>query len=240
MKEQDQVRSQPDPSGSQIQVRPRRQPLPSRQRPALFSAPLLPLRLRWLRPRWPQSRPGRIIGLVLIFLLGVAVGLSALFWYGLSGEGQIVIVPQARSGQGNVIVEANAAFVTQLVRQDLANAGLPGEVRDVQVQLKHGAEMIISGENVNTVFGVTLSRHFTVYMQPYVKTCILQARVLRADLGGIPVTTFVQSLQGSINQQLAQKPSGLPEGFFYCTVGVRTEPGGLFITYQATPLPAKG
>jgi hypothetical protein len=71
-------------------------------------------------------------------------------------------------------------------------------------------------------------------VQPYVQDCMLQMRVLSADLGGIPVTSFAQSFQGGIDQQLAVKPAGLPGGFAYCTVGVRTEPGGMFITYQAT------
>lgn len=213
--------------------------LPPSQKQSARPNAFAPRVQRWLaalraRPPWYRSRAGRIVMLLLLFLLGVAAGLSALFWYGISGEGRIVIVPQ--SARGSIIVEANTDFVTQLVRQDLTNDGLPGEVKNVKVELKHGAEMIISGDDVNTVLGVQLVRHFTVYMQPYVQSCLLQARVTRADLGGLPVTTFVQSFQGSINRQLAQKPSGLPDGFIYCTAGVRTEPGGLFVTYQATAI----
>lgn len=185
------------------------------------------------RPRRRGSCLGRIVILLLTLLLGVAIGLSAVVWYGLSGEGPLVLVPNPP--QGNVTIEANAALVTQLVQQDIADAGLPGEVKNVKVELEHGAELIITGDDTMTVLGVPLSRHFTVHMQPYVQSCTLQMRVTRADLGGIPVTTFVQSFQSSINAQLAQKPGGLPSGFTYCTVGVRTEPGGLFITYQVNP-----
>ena len=53
---------------------------------------------------------------------------------------------------------------------------------------------------------------------------------------GIPVTGFVQSFESHINQQLQEKPSGLPKGFQYCTTGVRTTPAGMFITYSATPI----
>ncbi len=184
--------------------------------------------------RAPKRRSclGRILLWLFVWLFGVAVGLGALLWYGLTAEGPLVIVPQ--SAQGNVIIEANAAFVTQLVQQNIASAGLPGDIKNVKVELEHGAELIISGDDVNTVLGVPVSRHFTVNMQPYVQSCTLQIRVTHADLGGLPITTFVQSFQSSINAQLGQKPGGLPSGFTYCTVGVHTEPGGLFITYQIT------
>ena len=179
-----------------------------------------------------RSRIWRIVVPLLTLLLGVAIGLTALLWYGLSAEGPLVIVPS--TAQGNLIIEADKDFVTQLVRKDLTSAGLPGQVENVSVDLDHGAKMVVQGDDLYTVFGVTVSRHFTVNVQPYVQDCMLQIRVLSANLGGIPVTSFVQSFQGGINQQLAAKPAGLPSGFTYCTVGVRTEPGGMFITYQAT------
>lgn len=181
------------------------------------------------RPR-RKLRIGRILLWLLVWLFGVAVGLSALLWYGLSAAGPLVLVPQ--SSQGNVIIEANAAFVTQLVQQEIGSAGFPGEVKNVHVELEHDVELIITGDDVNTILGVPISRHFTVNMQPYVQSCVLQMRITHADLGGLPITTFVQSFESGLNAQLAQKPSGLPNGFTYCTVGVRTEPGGLFITYQ--------
>lgn len=181
-----------------------------------------------------RSRVKTILLWLLVWLFGVAVGLSALLWYGLSAAGPLVIVPQ--SGQGNVIVEANAAFVTQLVQQAIAKAGLPGNVQNVQVELEHDTELIITGDDVNTFLGVPISRHFTVNMQPYVQSCMLQMRITHADFGGLPVTSFVQAFEGQINAQLTQKPGGLPSGFTYCTVGVRTEPGGFFVTYQVVPV----
>lgn len=181
-----------------------------------------------------SSRLKRILVLLLVWLFGVGVGLSALLWYGLSAAGPLVIVPQ--SAQGNVIIEANTAFVKQLVQQELGNAGLPGKVENVRVELEHDNELIITGDDVNVLLGVSISRHFTVDMQPYVQSCALQMRVTHADLGGLPVTAFVQAFENNINAQLAQKPGGLPRGFTYCTVGVRTEPGGLFVTYQAVAI----
>lgn len=214
---------------------------PSGPQPILFSdggtlwrgRPTRPPRLRRLR-RFLRSRAGRILVPLLALVLGVAVGLSSLIWYGLSGEGPLVIVPP--SARGNLIIEADKDFVTQLVRNDLNKAGLPGKVENIKVTLQRGASLVVEGDDAYAVFGVGVSRHFTVNVQPYVQACILQVRVLSANLGGIPVTTFVQSFQGNINHQLATKPTGLPEGFAYCTVNVRTEPGGMFVTYQAVPL----
>lgn len=228
---------------STAQPRPTRQLPPPGPQPILFSEievelleerPPRPQRL-WRTRRFLRSRAGRIIIPVLALLIGIAAGLSSLIWYGLSGEGPLVIVPPAAT-RGNLIIEADKDFVTQLVRSDLAGAGLPGKVENIKVTLQRGAQMVVEGDDVYSVFGVSVSRHFTVTVQPYVRSCILQIRVLSANLGGIPVTTFVQSFQGNVNRQLARKPTGLPEGFVYCTVGVRTEPGGMFVTYQAVPV----
>lgn len=223
------------------QARSTHQLSPSGPQPILFSdggtlwrgrptrSPRLPRLRRFLR-----SRSGRILLPLLALVLGGAVGLSSLIWYGLSGEGPLVIVPP--SARGNLIIEADKDFVTQLVRNDLNKAGLPGKVEHIKVTLQRGALLVVEGDDAYAVFGVGVSRHFTVNVQPYVQACILQVRVLSANLGGIPVTTFVQSFQGNINRQLAAKPTGLPVGFAYCTVNVRTEPGGMFVTYQAVPL----
>lgn len=192
------------------------------------------------RPRrLNRARLLRIGVPLLTFLLGLAIGLTSLLWYGLSATGPLVIVPPS-AAQGDLIIEADKSFVTQLVRNDLSTAGLPGKVENVSVDLDHGAKMVIQGDDLYSVFGVNVSRHFTITVQPYVQRCVLQMRVLSADLGGISVTGFAQSFQGKINQDLAVKPAGLPGGFTYCTVGVRTEPGGMFITYRAsavTPTP---
>lgn len=232
----------PQANISQPLPRPTRQLPPSGPQPILFAdeeivllqggrAPR-PQRFRRTR-RWLRSRAGRIVIPLLALLIGLAIGLTSVLWYGLSGEGPVLVIPP--SVRGNLIIEADKEFVTQLVRKDLANAGLPGKVQNVSVDLDHGAMIVIQGDDVYSVLGVTISRHFTVNVQPYVQSCLLQIRVTHADLGGIPVTTFVQSFQGNINQELAQKPTGLPGGFTYCTVGVRTEPGGMFVTYQAIP-----
>lgn len=222
-------------------ARPTPQFPPSGPQPILFSemggtwqeSSGRPPRARRVR-RFLGSRTGRILVPILALVLGMAAGLSSLIWYGLSGEGPLVIVPPG--SRGNLVIEADKDFVSQLVRNDLAGAGLPGKVENVKVTLQRGARLIIEGDDAYSVFGVGISRHFTVNVQPYVQSCILQVRILSANLGGIPVTTFVQSFQGNINRQLAKKPAGLPEGFVYCTVAVRTEPGGMFVTYQAVPV----
>lgn len=172
--------------------------------------------------------------LLLTLLLGVAIGFGAIFWYGLRGEGAVTIIPP--TVHGSLIVEVNKEFLTQIARNDIANAGLPGKVENVNVDLENGAMMVVTGDDVYSMLGISLTRHFTIDVQPYVQACVMQIRVTHADLGGLPVTTFAQAFEGSANRQLAEKPAGLPGGFTYCTVGVRTEPGGLFVTYLATPV----
>ena len=194
--------------------------------------PVRPQRLRRTR-RWLRSRTGRVVIPLLTLLLGLALGLTSVIWYGLSGEGPLVTVVPA---QGNLVVDANKSFVNQLVLNNLANAGIPGHIQNATVTLKHGALIVLQGEDVYPVLFTSITRPFTVDIQPYTQNCVLQVRITHADFSGIPVTTFVQSFQSEINQQLGEKPTGLPEGFAYCTVGVNTEPGGMYITYQATPI----
>ncbi len=192
-------------------------------------------RQRLGRPRrWLRSRVGRIVVPLITLVLGAIIGLSALLWYGLAGEGALIIVPP--SVRGNLIIDADKTFVSQLVSNQVTKANLPGQVKNITTELENGDLMIVQGDDTYTILGLSFSRHFTVDLQPYVANCVVQVRVTKADLGGIPITTFVQSFQSNINQQLGQKATGLPQGFTYCTVGVRTEPGGMFVTYQATPV----
>lgn len=206
------------------------------QQPSRSSRPLQPSqkppRLKKLR-NWLRTRWGRIIVPLVTLLLGFGLGLSALLWYGYSGEGQLVIVPATRTG--NIIIEADRSFITNLVEKNLRASGLPGEVKNVQVDLAHGDQMTINGDDVYNLIATQISRHFTLIVQPYVQSCVLQIHIVHADTDGISVTGFAQSFQDGINQPLQKKPAGLPAGFTYCTTGVRTEPVGMFITYQATP-----
>lgn len=211
---------------------------PDRESDVLVPAPVAPIPLRRTflgrTRRVLRSRVARVLIPLLTLLLGVAIGLGSVIWYGLSGEGKLVTVVPA--GQGNLIVDANQSFVSQLVRNNLLNAGLPGKVQNVTVELEHGAKIIIQGDDVYPILFMNVTKHFTIDVQPYVHNCVLQVRITHADLSGIPVTTFVQTFQNKINQQLAKKPAGLPSDFTYCTVGVTTEPGGMYITYLAVPI----
>ena len=181
--------------------------------------------------RWLRSRTGRILLPLITLLIGLIVGIGSVFWYGWSGEGPIVIVPN--SNQGNFIVEVSKDLITPLVRANIVKAGLPGQVENVNVTLAQGNALTIQGDDVYSVPLVgSLSRHFTVDVQPYTDSCALKVRVTHADLNGIPITGFAQSFESNIDQQLAQKPSNLPSGFTYCAIGVRTEPANMFVTYQ--------
>src|SRR6185312_3063438 len=118
----------------------------------------------------------------------------------------------------------------------LKDSGIPGTVKNVQVTLKNGDQMTITGDDEFSFLGIDMTRNFTLVVQPYVTSCMLQMHVVHADIGSIPVTGFVESFESNINAQLRTKPTGLPTGFTYCTVGVHTETGGMFVTYSATPV----
>src|SRR5579864_5510026 len=193
------------------------------------SHPVSPLQRppRFVKIRaWLRSRTGRIIVPIVALVLGILLGLLALLLYGLSGEGKVIVVPA--TGKGDIIVEADRAFLTHLVEMNLRSAGMPGTIQNVEVDLATGDQMTINGDDAFGLLGVNVTKHFDFVVQPYIASCMLQVHVVHADLSGIPVTGFAPAFEGQINQQLAQKPSGLPRGFKYCTTSVRTIPEGMF------------
>ncbi len=209
-------------------------PATTRQLPAeALPPPVRPQRFARMRA-WLRSRVGRIAVPLIALLLGIVIGVVALLLIGLSGQGQTVATPAA--GQSDLVVEVERAFLTNLVIQNLRKSGMPGTIENVNVTLAQGDQFTINGDDTFGVLGIGLTKHFTVVVQPYIRTCVLQIHVVSANLSGIPVTGFVQSFESSINQQLQQKPTGLPSGFQYCTTSVRTQPDGIFMTYSATPI----
>ncbi len=194
-----------------------------------------PRKPRFTRVReWLRSRTGRVVIPLVALCAGIVLGIAAIFLYGLSGEGRIVIVPS--SGRGNIVVEADKAFLTQLVTKNLRDSGMPGQIENVKVDLSQGDQMTVNGDEGFSVLGVGVARHFTFVVQPYVSSCFLQVHVVHADFSNVPMTGFAQIFESHINQQLQMKPEGLPSGFQYCTTGVRTDPSGMFVTYAATPV----
>jgi len=183
---------------------------------------------------WLRSRTGRVIVPLVALCVGIGLGFAGIVLYGLSGEGQLVSVPS--TGRGNIVVEADKAYLTQLVTNNLRDSGMPGQIENVQVNLANGDQMTVSGDDSFSVLGVGLTRHYTFVVQPYVSSCFLQVHVVHADFSSIPVTGFAHAFEGHINQQLQKKPEGLPIGFTYCTTGVRTELSGIFVTYTSTPV----
>jgi hypothetical protein len=212
------------------QNQPSSTPLPSQQEANTpLSKPCFARVRGWLR-----SRTGRVVIPIIALLVGVVLGVTALFLFGESGVGPIMSV--AGSSKGDIIVEADRIFITQLVTKNLTSSGMPGQIQNVNVNLTQGSQMIVSGEDAFTILGVQVNRPFTFTVQLYVSSCFLKIHIIHADFSNIPITSFAQSFESQINQQLKQKPEGLPGGFQYCTTGVRTEPSGIFVTYAAIPM----
>jgi len=193
-----------------------------------------PEKVRLERVRgWLRSRTGRILVPIMTLLAGMVLGIAGIFLFGESGAGSMIVVPV--TSKGNIIVEADKSFVTQLVTKNLNNAGMPGQAQNVTVNFIEGDQIVVSGQDVFTFLGVQVARPFTFAVQPYVSSCVLEIHIVHADISNIPVTNFARGFEDQINQQLASKPGGLPSGFQYCASGVRTEPAGLLITYTAIP-----
>ena len=212
------------------QNQPSSTPLPSQQEAqTTLSKP------RFARVRgWLGSRTGRVLIPLIAMLVGIALGIMAIFLFGKSGVKQIIVVPT--SSRGDIIVEADNSFITQLVRKNLNSSGMPGQIQHVNVNLIQGSQMNVRGEDVVSILGVQVIRPFSFLVQLYVSSCALKIHIVHADFSNIPVTSFAQSFESQINEQLQKRPEGLPGGFQYCATGVRTEPAGMFVIYAAIPV----
>src|ERR1700688_3047300 len=168
-------------------------PMPMSSPSHLPTQPFMsPLKKRFGRLRAVlRSRPARIIIPLVALLLGIAIGISSLLLYGLSGDGQTINAPAP--GKSNITVEVDKAFITNLVTIKLRQSGLPGTVKNVQVDLANGDLLTINGDDGFSMFGVGVFKHFTVVVQPYINNCALQVHVVHADLNSIPVTGFAQA-----------------------------------------------
>lgn len=204
-------------------------PLPSQQ-----ETQTTPSNARFARVRgWLRSRTGRVLIPLIALLLGIVIGIAAIFLFGTSGMEPIIVIPA--STKGDIIVEADRSFINQLVTKNLNSSGIPGQIQNVNVNLARGSQMMVSGKDIFSILGVNVTRPFSFIVHPYVSSCVLKIHITHADFSNIPVTSFAQSFESQINQELQMKPEGLPSGFQYCTTGVRTEPTGMFVTYSAKP-----
>ena len=185
---------------------------------------------------WLRTRTGRIVVPSAALLLGIFLGVLGILLYALAISGdQPLIVTSPLPSTGNIIVQTDTTYLTDLVKQNLSTSGMPGMISDVRVSLVSGAQMTITGNDRFSVLGIGVTRPFTLIMQPYVSSCYLQMHVIHANVSNIPVTGFARTFENSINMQL-RSTTTLPKGFTYCATGVRTEPDGMFITYSAIPV----
>ena len=217
-------------------------PDPSERTEVAGQTDLADQKTQLIMPPQPQKRLDRstllLLGLALV--VGIALGAGGVLSYflSISGDRQIQTPPAVTlpGNSGAIVVQASSTYITQLIRKNIANSGLPGDVKNVQVKLVHKGPITVTGDDQFSFLGVNITRHFSLQVQPVVNACQLEVHVVRADLESIPVTGFVSTFEGQINQQLHVDTSNFPNGFKYCLTDVHTEPQGLFATYSATPV----
>jgi hypothetical protein len=178
----------------------------------------------------------RIIFLIVAFVAGILLALLGVLGYLLFFAADVAPIPTASSStNGAISAQASSAFVTALIQKNINNAGLPGEVQNVQVSLTHNGPLIVTGDMHMSVLGIDTLRHVTVTLQPYISACQVHVHVLHVDVQGFPLPFLAQTVESKINEQMKLNVSGLPAGFTYCATNVRTETSGLFLTYAAVP-----
>ncbi len=137
------------------------------------------------------------------------------------------------------------------------NIQLPGNINKLQVQLSDSDRM--GSVQVTTIadykvpipypfsilFGSTKYVTAMAVVQLFVvQHCLLKSRVLSLVFLGVPIVGSWRpprtvglnaAIEEQIDGQLRVKTNDLPPGFDYCITGIRSKPGGLFVTLSATP-----
>jgi hypothetical protein len=185
----------------------------------------------------PRFTLGSIGCAAVALLLGLVIGIGGLLLYASVSQSDrpLVTVPPS-SSQSAIHIQLSSTFITQLVKKNIASAGLPGKVSNVQVVLTKDRPMTVTGDDQIDVLGLAITRHFTVTLQPLIQSCRPHVHVLHADMGGIPVTGFASSFEAQIDQQLQLNANDLPQGFTYCSTSVQTETNALSVSISATPV----
>ncbi len=178
----------------------------------------------------------RIIFLIVAFVAGILLALLGVLGYLLFFAADVAPISTASSStNGAISAQVSSAFVTALVQKNINNAGLPGEVQNVQVSLTHNGPLIVTGDMQMSILGINTLRHVTATLQPYISACHVHVHVLHIDVQGFPLPFLAQTVENKINEQMQLNVSGLPAGFTYCATSVHTETSGLSLTYAAVP-----
>src|SRR5438128_2330199 len=108
-------------------------------------------------PRRPWRMIRRIIFSIVIFLLGLVVGVMAVvtFLLAISGDGRVLSTSLPPSSS-DITVQIGPAYLTHLVEKDLRASGI-GDVQNVQVTLGRGDQVTIDGD---THIIMNLAQHF--------------------------------------------------------------------------------
>ncbi|MBX5448488.1 hypothetical protein [Thermogemmatispora sp.] len=198
----------------------------------------------WSQPlRSPTPAQGRVrrwlpLGTFLLGMLSGASGALALLLVMLLMLGtDRPPLSSPPAGQSDVVLQLSSTYLTALVTRSLPQVGLPGQASNVRVILQPGALVDVTGDETLTLLGVSVTRPFTLQLQPLASACHLQVHLLHADLGGLPLTWLALPLETRLNELLTRQPAptGLPSGFRYCTVAVHTTADALWISYRAEP-----
>jgi len=189
------------------------------------------------QPRLARPRRANPFLSFLLFLLGIVLGILAtlLFMIATAHDNVPLTVPVS-SQSTTLTVQVSSTYLTQLVSKQLKTAGLVGDISNVQVKLTNNNQIQVNGNDRFQLFFLSVTRPFTVTLQPTIQACQPHVHVIHAELADIPVTAFATTYEGQINQQIQLKASDLPAGFIYCAISVRIDQNALYLMYSATPV----
>jgi hypothetical protein len=198
--------------------------------------PTTPLKNKTFQ-RPTRTRRGNPFLSFLLFLFGIVLGiLATLLFIVASAHDNAPVTTPVSTQSSSIMVQVSSTYLTQLVSSKLKTAGLVGDISNVHVTMTNNNQIQITGEDTFQLLVLSVTRPFTVILQPTIEACQPHVHVISADLSDIPVTAFATTYEGQINQQIQFKSSDLPAGFTYCATNVHTDPNMLYLTYSAIPV----
>jgi uncharacterized protein YpmS len=159
---------------------------------------------------------------VLGFILGgIAVVAAAIFMYGPAP----VLLPSPTRYDARVTL--TTSFLQRQLQSEAAGVPAGNSFQNLAVETADGDQVVIAGTLARGVVRAPMR----ITLQPTVQQNRIALRVVRANLGGLPIPiAFLRPLEDAMNRQLASMLGNQP----YQIVGVTTSPQGVSIDLTVT------
>lgn len=164
----------------------------------------------------------------LLVVFGMIVGaVAAIVGVIFMGNPMVPSLPIATPGRYDARVTLSSDFLQRQVQNEVARSSAGASFQNLTVRTDAGDQVVIVGTVARGAFQAPMR----VTVQPIAQNNRVTLRVVRADLGGLPLpATFLQPLEDAMNRQLASMLGNES----YQIIGITTSAEGVSIDLSMT------